>query len=120
MHSLRAEPGLLPPSKPPRREALALFHKNMTTVYSNSIVIPPGNANPINDHDDTSKRGFDVYGAYQHALVDEDVNFFFKVVLTEVPGLITKYRYPLHWQQFNLSRSSLHPPMVRPYILMPF
>ena len=46
----------------------------MNTVYSNSIVIP-GNTNPINDHDDATKRGFDVYGAYQHALADEDVWF---------------------------------------------
>ncbi len=44
----------------------------MNTVYSNSTVI---NANPINDHDDAGERGFDVYGAYQHALADEDVSF---------------------------------------------
>jgi hypothetical protein len=62
------------PYTAPAVRLLALIHKNMNTVYSNSIVIPTGNTNPINDHDDASKRGFDVYGAYQHALLDEDVS----------------------------------------------
>ncbi|KAH9180523.1 nagb/rpia/CoA transferase-like protein [Lactarius sanguifluus] len=46
----------------------------MNAVYSNSIVVPSGNADPINDHDDAGERGFDVYGAYQRALADEDIS----------------------------------------------
>jgi hypothetical protein len=47
----------------------------MNTVYSNTIAIPPGNTDSINDHDGASKRAFDVYSTYQRALADADVSF---------------------------------------------
>ncbi len=50
--------------------------KSMTMTMT-TAPIPPGNTNPIKDHDDASKRHFDVYAAYQHALTDDDVSLLF-------------------------------------------
>ena len=54
---------------------LALVHRNMNTIYSNPTAIPSGNTDSINDRDGASKRAFDVYDAYQHALANADVSF---------------------------------------------
>jgi hypothetical protein len=85
----------------------------MNTVHS---AILPQNTDPINDHDGASKRAFDVYTAYQHALADADVSF--QCRSTRNAHLFTESRYLPHWQQFNLLRSLLRPPMVRPHILV--
>lgn len=121
--AFRAGPGLLRSPESARGSDtaqavrfLALVHRNMNTIYSNKTAIPPGNTDSINDHDGASKRAFDVYGTYQHALADTDVS----IVLSVIPGIFTKSRYPPHWQQFNLSRSSLRPPRVWSHILVPF
>jgi len=44
-----------------------------TTIYPNSTAIPPATAGPNTDLD-ASQRSFDVYGAYQRALADDEVS----------------------------------------------
>lgn len=68
---------------------LAPVHRNMNTVHS---AILPQNTDPINDHDGASKRAFDVYAAYQHALADADVSF---------PSRSTRNARSLHGTQIS-------------------
>ena len=50
-----------------------ISHKNMSAIYSNSTLIPPGSSVSTTDLD-TSRHDFDVYEAYQRALADEQVS----------------------------------------------
>jgi hypothetical protein len=62
----------------------------MTTIYPTAV--PSEGGEPISDLDAT-QRGFDVYEAYQHALLDEEVSPNSSIA-DESRILIQASRYP--------------------------